>query len=186
MDAIAALVAIGGGDCPEPSTGATIRAIRASEQGSSIYVFTDAGPSDGDREAELRALIEETGVHISYVLTGSCVYRRRRSANGQFDNAGRYNQNARRNRRQSAEENFYSNIAAFSGGQVLNVQTSSISELSSVIFLSSELSFTEIYQRTGIGFISSNRSFSVDNTITVLLISLNGNSISSVVRTPDG
>ena len=153
-----------------------------------MFVFTDAGPSDAARETELLALIKDTGVQVYFILTGSyCSSRRRRSANPQFDDMGQHNQDARiRNRRQSTERNIYSDVAAFSGGQVLNVETSSISDLSSVIFLSSELSFTDIYRRTGTGNISSSYSFSVDNTISVLVITLNGISISSLLRTPDG
>ena len=45
---ISSLVADGGGDTPEPSIGATIRAVQASETDSPVYVFTDAAASDGN------------------------------------------------------------------------------------------------------------------------------------------
>ncbi|WP_411023189.1 hypothetical protein, partial [Salmonella sp. s51228] len=137
----------------------------------------DAEESDSYRFAQLQALITETGVRISFVLTGSCKSRRRRSLNDQFG------EQRFRNRKQSIE-NLYSIIATFSGGQVLNVQPDEISELASLIFLSSERSFTQILLRTGTGSITTTVYFPVDITIIILIISLNGVSISYMVRTP--
>ena len=68
LNAIGQLIPRGGGDCPEPSIGALIRAIRASEPNSPIYVYTDAPPSDPNRLAEVEALISEKGVTVSYGL----------------------------------------------------------------------------------------------------------------------
>ena len=76
INAIGNLTAVGGGDCPEPSIGALIRAIRASERGSPIYVFTDASASDEDQRAEVQALIIEKGVRVNYGLTQGCSKRK--------------------------------------------------------------------------------------------------------------
>ena len=80
LNAVGQLNAEGGaGDCPEPSIGALIRAIRASEPNSPIYVYTDAPPSDPNRLAEAQALISEKGVTVNYGLTDGCSKKRKRS-----------------------------------------------------------------------------------------------------------
>ncbi|KAI6655535.1 Von Willebrand factor A domain-containing protein 7-like [Oopsacas minuta] len=163
LNSIALLTANGGGgDCPEPSVGATIRAILASEPGSPVFVFTDADASDEYRQTEILALISDTRVTVSYILTAGCS-RRKRSENGQSDHIDH-----EQRRRRSTPSDLYSYIAAFSGGQVLTVDTDSISELSSIIFLSSDRSFTQILHNSG-------------TTIT-----LNGLSITNTIRAPDG
>ena len=55
--AIASLTADGGDDTPDPSFGAIIQAIEASEPSSSIYVFTDAPASDSHRLNEVETLL---------------------------------------------------------------------------------------------------------------------------------
>ena len=56
LDGIAILTADGGGDTPEPTIGALIRAINASEEGSPIFVFTDAEVSDPELLPDAQAL----------------------------------------------------------------------------------------------------------------------------------
>ena len=56
------LVAVGGDVCGKPTIGALVRALEASNIGSSVYVFTDDVPSDEDRLNEALALIIEKRV----------------------------------------------------------------------------------------------------------------------------
>ena len=116
---------------------------------------------------------------MSYVLTGSCSSgRRKRSASSQYT--------SQRWRRQSDTESLYEFIAAYTGGQVLNVPTSAISELASLITLSSQRSYTNMLHKTGPGQFSKTLNFSVDVTTDVVVISLTGQSIGVTIRTPGG
>ena len=180
LNEIGSLNATGGGDCPEPSFGATIRAIRASLPNSPIFVYTDARASDTERFTELQALIDESGVRIFYILTRSCGYRKRRSTNDESI------VNSIRRRRQSSSEDLYSFIATYSGGQVLNVAASSISDLSSFIFQSIISSYTQILYRIGTNAISEILTFPVDETISSIIITLNGYSITNTITLPGG
>ena len=182
LNAIEQLIPQGGGDCPEPSIGALIRAVRASEPNSPIYVYTDAPPSDPNRLAEAEALISEKGVTVSYGLTDGCRGKRKRSLQ-------QYNQDHRHvEKRQtgSDSENVYQFLAALSGGQVLNLQPTDIGNLSSLISFSAARTYTTIFYKSGPLFGTYSFRFPVDETATAVLLSINGRSIEVTVRNPQG
>lgn len=158
LNAIGSLSASGGANCPEPSIGALIRAIRASEQGSPIFLYTDADALDPGRVPEALALIRETGVRVTFVLTGVC--------GGQIDDA-------------------YTLIAAISGGQVLNVDQFDISQLSPLISFSLMQSIVTIFFRTS-SITPGTYNFAVDESVSELLISVNGVGITATVTAPGG
>lgn len=70
--AVDALAAQGGGDCPESSGAATLRAVKASVQGSRVITYTDATANDPGLaiEAKLRAAADD--IHVEVRSTGSC------------------------------------------------------------------------------------------------------------------
>ena len=184
LNGIRGLRARGGFDCPEPSIGAVIRAIRESERGSPIFVYTDADASDPGRLAELRALIRRNRNRVNYVLTGNC-FGRKRSA-GQHDTEQHDMEQYLSNMRSPRQvEDLYSLIAAISGGLVLNVDEFEISGLSSFISFSLLQATTTIFYRT-----SSIRpgiyDFPVDETISRILIAVNGRDLMVTVTTPEG
>ena len=182
LNAIGELIPQGGGDCPEPSIGALIRAIRASEPNSPIYVYTDAGPSDPNRLPEAEALISEKGVTVSYGLTDGCSRKRKRSL--QQSNQD-YSQVEKR-QTSSDSENVYQFLAALSGGQVLNLQPTDIGDLSSLISFSAARTYTTIFYRSGPLPGTYSFLFPVDETATAVLLSINGRSIQVNVRNPQG
>ena len=188
LTAIGALFANGGGDCPEPSIGALIRAIRASERGSPIFVYTDADASDPGRISEALALIGQTGVRVTYVLTGTCFFGRKRSAESSQLDTEQFSMKqhglAMRSRRQLVDD-LYTLIAAMSGGQVLNVNENDISELSSLISFSLMQALTTIFFRMST-ITPGSFNFPVDETVSQFLISVNGAGITVSVTTPQG
>ena len=185
MNAIGTLRADGGGDCPEPSIGALIRAIRASERGSSIFVYTDADASDPDQLAEAQALIKKTGVRVNYVLTGTCSFRKRSAEGSQFDTE-KYTIKRHRNRwTRQAVDGLYTLIAATSGGQILNVDENNISELSSLISFSLMQALTTVFYRMS-SVAAGPFNFAVDETVSQVLIAVNGAGIGVTVTTPQG
>ena len=182
LNAIGQLRARGGGDCPEPSIGALIRAIRASEPNSPIYVYTDAPPSDPNRLAEAQALISEKGVTVNYGLTDGCSEKRKRSLQ-------QYNQDySQVEKRQtgSDNENVYQFLAALSGGQVLNLLPTDIADLSSLISFSAAQTYTTIFYKAGSQVGTYSFRFPVDETATAVLLSVNGRSIQVTVRNSQG
>src|SRR2546427_6325080 len=67
-----ALSPSGGGDCPELSQGALLKAVGASLPGSSMFLFTDATAKDSGLASATNALASERDIRISPILTGSC------------------------------------------------------------------------------------------------------------------
>ena len=80
---IANLTADGGGDEPEPTIGALIRAIKASEEGSPIIVFTDAEASDPELLPDAQDLIIQKSVTVTFALVD--VLRKKRSGNDTYE-----------------------------------------------------------------------------------------------------
>lgn len=138
---IAQLRASGGGDEPEPSIGAIIRAVKASEPGSSVFVFTDAPASDSNRLNELLTLIAEKNILINfvYVTTGG----KKRSVQPRATR-----KHGSRSKRQSVDD-AYEQLATISGGQVLTVGTNDISELASFVSFSAMQSRNTVFRREG-------------------------------------
>ena len=182
MNAIGQLRASGGGDCPEPSIGALVRAIRASEPNSPIYVYTDAPPSDPNRLAEAQALISEKSVTVNYGLTDGCRGKRKRSLQ---QNNQDYSHVEKR-QTSSGSESVYQFLAALSGGQVLNLQPTDIGDLSSLISFSAARTYTTIFYQSGPLAGTYRFRFPVDETVTAVLISINGRFIQVTVRNPQG
>lgn len=182
LNAVGQLNAEGGGDCPEPSIGALIRAIRASEPNSPIYVYTDAPPSDPNRLAEAQALISEKGVTVNYGLTDGCSRKRKRS----LQQSNQDYSEVEKRQTSSDSGNVYQFLAALSGGQVLNLQPTDIGDLSSLISFSTARTYTTIFYKSGPLPGTYRFLFPVDKTATTVLLSINGRSIQVTVRNPQG
>ena len=182
LNAIGQLIPEGGGDCPEPSIGALVRAIRASEPNSPIYVYTDAPPSDPNWLAEAQALISEKGVTVNYGLTDGCIMKRKRSLqqyNQDYSHVGK-------RQTSSDSENVYQFLAALSGGQVLNLEPTDIGDLSSLISFSTVRTYTTIFYKSGALAGTYSFRFPVDETATAVLLSVNGRYIQVTVRNSQG
>lgn len=87
LGAVDALSAGGGGDCPELSQGALLKAVGESLPNSSLFLFTDASAKDAGLGGAVNALAQDRDSRISAVLTGSCspidpVYKRNTTETG--------------------------------------------------------------------------------------------------------
>ena len=181
---ISHLRADGGGDAPEPSIGAIIRAVQASEPNSPIYVFTDAAASDGNRKNELQTLLGIKNTPIFFALVD--INRRKRSAD-----AGIGMRKRSRVRRTSASDlSLYEDLASISGGQVLNVQTSDISELATQISFSAFQNPHTVFHKSGRTTSSSQvmtYQVPLDSSVQRAVITISGTSISNVaISSPQG
>lgn len=177
LERITGLTASGGGDSPDPSIGAIIQAVEASETGSPIYVFTDAPPSDERRLNEAKSLILRKNVRIFFAFVNSGVNKR------SLDDKQRMHG---LNKRQDDTANIYENLAAFSGGQLLNVRTSEISELATLISFSAVQSRNTIFRRSSVLQGTVEHTFPVDSFVVEVTISINGQIIDTSVTTPEG
>ena len=177
LDGIASLTADGGGDTPEPTIGALIRAIRASEEGSPIIVFTDAEASDPELLPNAQDLITQKSVTVTFALVNA--FRKKRSDNDGMQNT----HNTYKEKRQL--DNTYDIIAAFSGGQVLNLETDDLSELGEFVGFSADQSQVTILRESG-NILSS--TFNVDTFIQQVVISIGGSGGGEnvLVMTPAG
>ena len=176
LDGIASLTADGGGDAPEPTIGALIRAIKASEEGSPIFVFTDADASDPELLPDAQDLIIQKSVTVTFALINA--FRKKRSGNDGMQDI----QNTYKEKRQL--DDIYNIIAAFSGGQVLNLETSDLSELGEFVGFSADQSQVTILRESG----NMSTIFHVDSFIQQVVISIDGSGGGEnvLVMTPTG
>ncbi|NOS99454.1 MAG: hypothetical protein HOP29_02380 [Phycisphaerales bacterium] len=61
-----------GGDCPEPSQTALLRALSASQKDSTLLLFTDASSSDPEVADAAIKVAKDKRITVSPVLSGSC------------------------------------------------------------------------------------------------------------------
>lgn len=160
------------GDGNVPIVSAVLRAAEASEQDSSIFVFTDSVASDDNRLTEAEAVIAEKNLKVSFIQTLTNEVRRSLSF------ARRYRL---RQKRQTDQE-----LVTFSGGQILSVLLDDVSELSAFITFSTIRSTATIYRQSGGAVTNADFSFPVDSYAMQVLILINGQNIGVSVTDPQG
>ena len=163
LDGIASLTASGGGDSPDPTIGALIRAIKANEEGSPIIVFTDAEDSDPELLPNAHDLITQKSVTVTFALVNT--FMKNPSGNdGMQDTQNTYKE-------KRPLDDTYDIIARFSGGQVLNLGTDDLSELGEFVNFSADQSQVIILHESGNILLST---FYVDAFIQQVVISVDG------------
>ena len=163
-------------DCPDPSIGALIQAVQASEPGSSIFLFTSAPPSDASRIPVLEALISEKSVKIFPIVSSVCSSDKRKRSTG-YDHRSLF--------KREAEVDLYHFIAAYSGGQVFSIaDPSDIGGLSSLITFSAIEANTVLFKSSVSP--SGDYTFPIDEKVHEVTVSVNGNAVTSTVMPPEG
>ncbi|MCC6455575.1 MAG: cadherin-like domain-containing protein [Caldilineaceae bacterium] len=72
LDAVNSLSASGGGDCPEYSNSGLRRAVEASQENSTVYLFTDADSKDPEQAGAASAAAQAKRIKVIYALNGTC------------------------------------------------------------------------------------------------------------------
>ena len=72
LDSLIQRGGFGGGDCPEPSMAALLKAIEVSPENSRIYLFTDASAKDIDKAPEVLRQAAAKNILITFSVSGSC------------------------------------------------------------------------------------------------------------------
>lgn len=173
IDLIGKLAISGGDGCNGPSIGAIIQAATHSQPGASIFLFTDALPSDSERISELEVLLRDKSLTVNSFLTGDCWRGQKRAA--------------RRIQRRRAVNNPYGYLAMKSRGQVFSVDTAALSQLYPIVSSSFQPSSLTIFHYANkTGFTGTINVF-VDSTIAELVVRISGDSLNSVgLSTPLG
>ena len=148
--------------------------------GSPIFVFTDASASDDSRLNEARALLLRKNLRVIFAYVTSF---RKRSVNSQ---SRRRNGREFRAKRQLESDGTYQQLAALPGGQFLNIHTSKISKLASLISFSAMKSCRTIFLRSEHLVGVTEHSVPVDSSIEQVAISANGAGIDVVPVSPSG
>jgi hypothetical protein len=72
MSALDGLGADGGGDCPEPAMDAIMQAVSSAENGTTVFVYTNARAKDAELAPAISSLAAAKNVKIFPALFGSC------------------------------------------------------------------------------------------------------------------
>ncbi|MCH7335515.1 hypothetical protein [Acinetobacter sp. NIPH 2699] len=71
-NAVGALYAHAGGDCPEKANTGILKAVQKAPTKSRLFVFTDASSNDGELASQIINLAKDKEITISYAVSGSC------------------------------------------------------------------------------------------------------------------
>jgi hypothetical protein len=159
INALNALSASGGGDCPEFSQAGMLEGLAATDEDSDLFMFTDASSKDSALAGTVCSLATSKDIRIYPILFGSC---------------------------SSAIDPSYIREANDSGGQVFSLSSSeagSITQLTDFIVRSNTVNLLLINDT--FNGISRTYTVPVDSTMTRISFSISGTT-SVVVRRPTG
>jgi len=159
INALNALTAHGGGDCPELSQAGMLEALAASEDGGDLFMFTDASSKDSALAGVVCSLAASKDIRIYPILFGTC---------------------------SSSIDPSYIKEADDSGGQLFSLSSSeagTITQLADFIIRSKAVNLLLINDT--FNGISRTYTVPVDSTMTRIVFSVSGTT-SVVVRRPTG
>ena len=167
-----------------PNIEAVLNAARASEPGSSIFVFTDSSPSnfDEDHFGQTEALVAEKNLKVFFIhdalssLTKRSIYETKQ-----------LHMNKSHHKRQ-VFSTLYKELEIFSGGETVIVPRTEISDLAPFISFSAIQSNNVIFRRD-VTRGDNAHYFLVDSYTSQILIFVNGANTNinvSNITTPQG
>ncbi|RVE63984.1 hypothetical protein OJAV_G00141750 [Oryzias javanicus] len=176
---INSLTPSGGGDTPEMSLSGLQLALTGSPPNSEIFLFTDAPAKDEYLKNSVIALIEQSKTVVNFMITNVLGFRRRRQADG--------NQQQQQSQRMArADSQLYRDLAQASGGQAIQVSKNQLLQATSIITESTSSSLVNLLQANrNLGKLE-NYTFSVDETVTNLIIYITGSSVDFTLFNPSG
>lgn len=167
--AIEDLTPTGGGDEAEKSLSGLQLALTTAPYNSEIFLFTDAPAKDQDLKSTLIALIERSQSVVNFLITNTpSINRRRRSSSRSTT------------RISAADVQVYRDLAQTSGGQSIEVSKSELSTATSIITEAFINSMVTILQSARSGGVSGTFSFTVDRSMTKVIMYLTGTTGSSI------
>ncbi|XP_055004640.1 von Willebrand factor A domain-containing protein 7-like [Boleophthalmus pectinirostris] len=162
----------GGGDEPELSLSGLQLALTTAPFNSEIFLFTDAGAKDTYLKSTVIALIERTQTVVNFLITDSIsTNRRRRSPIPRLA---------------PMDSQLYKDLAQASGGLAIEVSKSDLSTASSIITEASISSVVTLLQTARSPGVTETFLFTVDETMTNVIVYTTGSSISYTLTSPSG
>ncbi|CAH1253066.1 VWA7 [Branchiostoma lanceolatum] len=173
INAINALNAHGGGDCPEMAMTGLELALQNTLPKSKIYLFTDADPKDSDKLQDVVSLLQQKKSSITFLLTGSCS-RKRRDLHGRSKRA--------------LTGNPYDVIAEESGGKVFDITKDEVAEVSEVIALEVNGAPVTVMTKSVSESASRDHEIPVDAALLEMVMTLTGSATAPMFQlyTPTG
>ncbi|XP_034148968.1 von Willebrand factor A domain-containing protein 7-like isoform X2 [Esox lucius] len=171
------LTANGGGAFPKMCLSGLQLALTGAPPSSEIFVFTDAPPKDLDLLGTVTALIERTKSVVTFMLTGSLSFsRRRRSVQSQGLNG----------RVAASDSQVYLDLAQASGGLAIQTTKTELSQATGIIVDSSSSPLVTILHAVRSSGSADRLSFVVDESVRNLTAYFTGRSLSFTVTSPSG
>ena len=155
---LSSLFAGTGGDCPERSMGGMLNALAATDEGGTLFSFTDASAKDSSQAEAVAALAASKNIKVVPVLLGSC---------SPYDPA-------------------YFRVAEESGGQVFILTLDDVSEVSKLADFFVRSNAVDIASIRGeLTGDAQTLSIPVDSALSMVTFSV-AQSPMGVLRRPDG
>ncbi|XP_028831595.1 von Willebrand factor A domain-containing protein 7-like [Denticeps clupeoides] len=164
----------GGGDLAKMSFSGLLLALTAAPPASHIYIFTDASAKDQHLKSTVAALIESSKCKVSFVLLNSLSSRRRQGLQG------------RSTRSSPADGQLYHELAQASGGQVIEVTRSSLSQAMTIIEDSTSAAQVTLLQAARSLGKAEKFLFMLDESVSNVTIHITGSSTVFTIYSPSG
>ncbi|CAH1264800.1 VWA7 [Branchiostoma lanceolatum] len=173
IDAINALNAHGGADCPEMAMTGLELALQNTLTKSKIYLFTDADPKDSHKLQDVLSLLQQKKSTITFLLTGSCPRKRR---------------DLHERSKRAVIGSPYDVIAEESGGKVFDITKDEVAEVSEVIALEVNGAPVTVMTKSVSESGSRDQEIPVDVALLEMVITLTGSATAPVFQlyTPTG
>ncbi|MGA2221788.1 MAG: hypothetical protein ABSH21_08435 [Verrucomicrobiia bacterium] len=194
-NAIMALGADGGGDCPELSMSGALQGLAASGTGGELFLFTDADAKDSDLADDVSNLAASKHIKIYPFIFGSCSEGDDFSgssslgavtAHSNVQNSPKIKSDAHRAAAVTVDST-YAQIANATGGQMFSLdrtEDTNITALADVMVQGNAVTLLSVHDTlAGADMIYT---IPVDSLLTQLTFSLSGNDASVIVKRPDG
>ncbi|RVE63985.1 hypothetical protein OJAV_G00141760 [Oryzias javanicus] len=176
---IYSLRADAGGDIPEMSLSGLQLALTGSPPNSEIFLFTDAPAKDEYLKNSVIALIEQSKTVVNFMITNVLGFRHRRQADE--------NQHQLQTERMArADSQLYRDLAQASGGQAIQVSKNQLLQATNIIIESTSSSLVTLLQANRNMGRPEIYTFSVDDTLTDLIIYITGSSVDFTLVNPSG
>ncbi|XP_073699338.1 von Willebrand factor A domain-containing protein 7-like [Garra rufa] len=167
-----------GGDAPEMCLSGLLLALAGAPPSSDIFVFTDAAAKDSELKSTIQAMIEHTKSTVTFMLTNTFSFRRRRdvSQSQSFTSRSIF----------ESEKQLYRDLAHVSGGQTIEVTKYTLSQATAVIkdaLTSDKVTLLQVVRSPAI---AENFFFVLDPSLSNVTVYVTGDSPVFTIYSPTG
>ncbi|KAA2261578.1 VWA domain-containing protein [Solihabitans fulvus] len=192
-NAISALTASGGGDCPELAMSGLLQAVGAMDEGSDLFTFTDADAKDADLADTVSNLAASKDIRIYPMLFGNCtgdLAARSQQPQAQQPQANQHAATGALAVPAFTAPKPFQDVARATGGQVFALSTAdagSITQLADALVRSNAVNLLNV--STPLTAAGQSVTVPVDSTLSRVTFSASGAAASAqtvTITRPDG